>query len=168
MPLARALALASKQAPNMGQNLFEALKSMLPALVADGVPDWGARWFEAAALLSPASRKAAHRYLRDRIFGGGATSGLPTLLGFADEQFFADADFASVGDSTLRHVIAPMLTSDAALNWLSKHAAHVKTWVAKAPDDAKAFLKEQVQHRSGEVDDATRKRLKAIASEWAL
>jgi hypothetical protein len=168
IPITKALALVSKQAPNAGQNLFEALKSLLPSLVTDNVPDWGARWFEAATFLSPASRKAAHRYLRDRIFSGSATAGLPTLLGLANDQFFADADFASVGDSTLRHVVAPMLNSETALNWLSKNAALVKTWVDKAPDDARAFLKEQVQHRSGEVDDVMRKRLKAIAADWGL
>lgn len=168
MPTARALALVSRKAPNAGQNLFEALRSMLPALVTDSVPAWGGRWFEAAALLSPASRKAAHRYLRDRIFSGSSSSALPALFGLTTDQFFADADFGALGDSTLRHVIAPMLVSDTSLDWLSKNAHMVTPWVTNAPDDARAFLKERVQHHSREMDEVTRKRLKSIASKWAL
>lgn len=165
---ARALAAVQSRALNVGQGLFDALSGMMPALVQDVTPDWAVRWFQGAALLSPAMRKAAHLNLVDRLLSGTAAAGTSTLLSLADDIFFTDANLVGNGDRVVRHLISPLIASSSGLSWLRQHEARILPAIEAASKDSRAFLKEQTKSTLRSLDTHQRKNLRALAKKWQI
>lgn len=168
-PLTSALLLNAVSNPslNVGPELFAALNGMLTELVAEA-PAWRSRWFAATKLLSRPSRKVLYRNLRDRMLASAVPGQLIQVLSAADADFLADADFAAMADGVARHILPALLGDANGIDWLTGNTDRVEAWVSAAPEDARAFLKELLQHHISIADENRSKGLKAATTTWKL
>lgn len=169
-PSAVAQVLASTQKAPLGlsSNLFDALTNLRPELVANHPRPFGSRWFQAAKLLSLSAKRTLFANLRDHIKGASDIPRLDELLLQGGAEFLADGKFAEASDSSVRHIILPLLDSTEGLAWLVSNADTLANWITASSEDTQTFLKDQLHHRGSGVDVGAREQLGALASAWTL
>ena len=169
-PLATALALATTQkAPiGVGSNLFDALENLRPELVSSHPRPFGGRWFEASKLLSLSAKRTLFANLRDHINGASDIPRLDELLRQGGLDLLTDGKFAEAGDSSVRHIILPLLDDPNGRVWLVELAATLSAWVKGSSEDTQTFLKDQIHHRWGSADEATRTQIETLAKAWLI
>lgn len=169
-PLAVAQVLAGTQKAQLGlsSNLFDALTNLRQELVANHPRPFGSRWFQAAKLLSLSAKRTLFANLRDHINGAPDIPRLDELLLQGGAEFLADGKFAEASDSSVRHIILPLLDSTEGLAWLVSNADTLANWITASSEDTQTFLKDQLHHRGSGVDAGGREQLGALATAWTL
>ena len=168
LPIAGVLASGQKAPLGLRSNLFDALTNLRPELVSNHPRPFGTRWFQAAKFLSLSAKRTLFANLRDHINGASDIPRLDDLLQHGGSEFLADGKFVEAADSSVRHVILPLLDSVEGRTWLHNNVDVLGTWLKTSSPDTQAFLKDQVHHRWTSSDAAARELLKALAAAWDL
>lgn len=168
LPVAQMLAGKQKAPLGLSSNLFDALTNLRPELVANYPRPFGSGWFQAAKLLSLSAKRTLFANLRDQINGASDIPRLDELLQQGGAEFLADGKFAEASDSSVRHIILPLLDSAEGLAWLMDNADTLENWISASSEDTQTFLKDQLHHRWSRMDAGGREQLGALATAWAL
>ncbi len=168
LPVAQVLADTQKAPLGLSSNLFNALTNLRPELVANHPRPFGSRWFQAAKLLSLSAKRTLFVNLRDHINGASEIARLDELLQQGGADFLADGKFAEASDSSVRHIILPLLDSAEGLAWLLRNADTLASWITASSEDTQTFLKDQLHHRWSGVDAGGREQLGSLATAWTL
>lgn len=147
---------------------FDALRELVPTVATNGDPTLRARWAEIARALDRANRRTLFGVLGDYITRGADVVELNGLLAVSGKMLLEEEAFAGRSDAVIRHLIAPMVTTDGGLEWIHQHRGQLKGLVTTAQADARRFLSNLFLDLLPSLAEEAKAHTIALAQDWNL
>jgi hypothetical protein len=168
LPIALATAELPGRATPLGKPLVDVLDHLMPELLSAFDRKVATRWFQAVSLLGLNARRTLLKNLRDRINGGAESAALTDLMDVGGAVFLKEAEFSKDADSSVRHIVLPLVDQPEKLDWLLANQKSHGLWIADSSPETKGFLAERLhdQWLSSSADD--RLKLKKLSDCFGL
>ena len=152
----------------MGTIFFDALREMIPEILASSDGSLRHQWFSAAGLIPNSHRRTLYCDIRDRIHGGTSPVELVDLLRAGKEQLLDDGKFSAEPDKAVRRIVIPLCSSQQGLQWLQDESKKTAAWITKSTDETRQVVADFLADQEKTADAAGAKIIDALRCSWKL
>lgn len=100
------------------------------------------RWFDLSQFVSKSMRATLYRHLRDALHSGAEVARLDSLLTAGGMTLLIEGKFSDDADKTVRHLVQPMLRSEAGRKLLTETGSFFETAVSGSDTETRNAIEE--------------------------